>query len=51
MYGDETVLLADNQLDMQKLLNLYSLYPFCEHNKLLVNNDKKLWYLHVQRLG
>ena len=33
-----TILLADNEIDMQKLLD--SLHAFCEHNKLQVNTDK-----------
>ena len=38
MYADDTILLADNEIDMQKLLD--SLHAFCEHNKLQVNTDK-----------
>ena len=38
MYADDTILLADNEIDMQKLLD--SLCAFCEHNKLQVNTDK-----------
>ena len=38
MYADDTILLADDEIDMQKLLD--SLHAFCEHNKLQVNTDK-----------
>ena len=38
MYANDTILLADNEIDMQKLLD--SLHAFCEHNKLQVNTDK-----------
>ena len=38
MFADDTILLADNEVDMQKLLD--SLHAFCEHNKLQVNTDK-----------
>ena len=38
MYADDTILLADNEIDLQKLLD--SLHAFCEHDKLQVNTDK-----------
>ena len=38
MYVDDTILLADNEIDMQKLL--HSLDAFCEQNKLEVDTDK-----------
>ena len=38
MYADDTILLADNEIDMQKLLD--SLHAFCEHNKLQLDTDK-----------
>ena len=38
MYADGTILLADNEIDMHRLLD--SLYAFFEYNKLEVNTDK-----------
>ena len=38
MYADATMLLADNEINVQKLLD--SLDAFCEHNKLQVNTHK-----------
>ena len=38
LYADDTILLADNEIDMHRLLD--SLYDICEYNKLEVNTDK-----------
>ena len=45
MYADDTVILAENEHDMQRNLNL--LNNICNCNKLKVNISvkQKLWYL------
>ncbi len=45
MYADDTVIMAENEHDMQRNLNL--LNNICNCNKLKVNISvkQKLWYL------